>query len=120
MSNQIPDFVGEHGIELYLKQNNLVIVDFETTNLQFGTASNPENRLVLGCWRVVKDGKQIDKHIFGDEYDFQELLDDIAAADFLIAHNAQFELSWLSRCGLDLRSVLCYCTMVGEWVIAGN
>lgn len=117
---QLPDFVGEAGIDAYLRQDNYVCLDWETTNLQFGTAANPNNRLVLGCWRVVKDGKQIDKHIFGDEYDFQELLDDIAAADFLIAHNAQFELSWLSRCGLDLRSVLCYCTMVGEWVIAGN
>lgn len=117
---QLPDFVGEAGIDAYLRKDNYVVLDWETTTLQYGTASNKNNRLVLGCWRVVKNGSVVDKHIFGDEYDFQELLDDIAAADFLIAHNAQFELSWLSRCGLDLRSVLCYCTMVGEWVIHGN
>ena len=116
----IPWFVGEAGIDAYLRRDSLVILDWETTNLQYGSASNPKNRLVLGCWRVVKDGTVTDKHIFGDEYDFQELLDDIAAADFLISHNSQFELAWLARCGLDLRSVLCYCTMVGEWVIAGN
>jgi len=120
VNNKLPWFVSEAGIDAYLRQDSLVILDFETTNLQFGSASNPKNHLVLACWRVVKDGVITDKHIFGDEYDYQELLDDIAAADFLVAHNAQFELSWLSRCGLDLRSVLCYCTMVGEWVIAGN
>lgn len=120
METQVPWFVGEAGIDAYLRQDNYVILDWESTNLQFGAASNPDNKLVLGCWRVVKNGSVVDKHIFGDEYDYQELLDDIAAADFLIAHNAQFELSWLSRCGLDLRTVLCYCTLVGEWVIAGN
>lgn len=120
METQMPWFCGEAGIDAYLRQDNYLILDWECTNLQYGSASNPKNRLVLGCWRVVKNGAVTDKFIFGDEYDYQELLDDIAAADFLIAHNAQFELAWLSRCGLDLRSVLCYCTLVGEWVIAGN
>lgn len=117
---EFPWFLGEQGIEAYIRKVSYVVLDFETTNLQYGTASNPANRLVMGCWRVVKGGLSVDKFIFGDEYNFQELLDDIASTEFLVAHNAQFELSWLSRCGLDLRSVLCYCTLVGEWVINGN
>jgi DNA polymerase-1 len=38
----------------------------------------------------------------------------------VVAHNAKFELGWLKRCGLDLRSVRCYDTMLGEWVLLGN
>lgn len=40
--------------------------------------------------------------------------------DFIVAHNAKFELQWLSRMGVDIAKVLCYDTMLGEWVIAGN
>ena len=52
----LPWFVSEAGVEAYLRKDNYVCLDWETTNLQFGVASNPDNRLVLGCWRVVKDG----------------------------------------------------------------
>lgn len=120
MSNLLPKFVGEHGIDLYLEKKSYLILDFETTNLQYGSPTNVDNDIVLGCWAVVKDGEVVNKHRFGNEYKFQELLDDIKAADFLVAHNAQFELGWLSRCGLDLHDVLVYDTMVAEWVINGN
>lgn len=50
----------------------------------------------------------------------QELLDDIAAAEFLVAHHSKFEAQWLSRCGLDLHDLLVWDTMLGEWVTHGN
>jgi DNA polymerase I len=117
---QPPWFLGPAGIDAYKHQDNYVVLDFETTNLLNGLACEPNNRIVLACWTVVCDGRTTEKYKFGDEYELQELVDDINAADFLIAHNAQFELAWLSRCGLDLRSVLCYDTQVMEWVIHGN
>ena len=115
-----PWFLGEAGIDAYIRMDNYVVLDFETTNKTTGSATDPDNKLVLACWTVVRDGKEVDKYQFGDEYEMQALLDDIAKADFIVAHNCQFELTWLARCGLDLRSVLCYDTMVMEWVIAGN
>lgn len=115
-----PWFLGPAGIEAYQRADNYVVLDWETTNLQKGTFTNLKNSLVLGCWRVVRNGSVINKHVFGDEYCFQDLLDDIAAADFVVAHNAQFELGWLARCGLDLRKVLVFDTMTAEWVINGN
>src|SRR5690606_8646296 len=53
-------------------------------------------------------------------YEQQELLEDIAKADFIVAHNAKFELQWLTRCGLDISKVLVYDTMLAEYVIGGN
>lgn len=103
------------------RAGHFVSLDFETTNLEKGSALNDDNRIVLACWTVNKGGKETKRrHIWGDEYDMQELLDDIGEADFLVAHNAKFELQWLSRCGLELRDVLVWDTMLGEWVIHGN
>lgn len=115
-----PWFLSNQGIEAYQRADNFVVLDFETTNLLKGDACEPKNRIVLACWTVVKDGAVNRKFRFGDEYEQEELLADIKAADFIVAHNAQFELGWLYRCGLDLHDVLCYDTMVMEWVIHGN
>ena len=116
----LPWFLGNAGIEAYHRASHYVVLDFETTNLDNGSATNPENSIVLACWIVVKDGKAARKYKFGDEYELQELVDDVNAADFIVAHNAKFELQWLSRCGVDTRSVLVYDTMSSEWVIQGN
>lgn len=100
---------------------NFVSLDFETTNLEKGSALNKDNDIVLACWTVNKGGQEIKRrHVWGDELQMQALLDDIEDAEFLIAHNAKFELQWLERCGLDLYDVLVWDTMLGEWVIHGN
>lgn len=116
----IPAFVGPGGIRRYKRRRRVVALDFETTNKTNGAAIDPDNSIVLACWSIFEDGHRVDKYIFGDEYDMQPLLDDIAEADFIVAHNAKFELQWLSRCGLDLRDAFVYDTMVSEWVIQGN
>lgn len=95
---------------------NPLFLDFETTSIEKGTALNSKNNVVLACWDF--QGEQ--KHLFGKEFNMQPLLEDIAKADFIVAHNAKFEMQWLRRMGLDLRSVLCYDTFLGEWVLAGN
>lgn len=116
----LPWFVSEAGIEAYIRRDNYVVLDFETTNRTNGLAVDKSNHLVLACWTVVRDGNQSQRSIFGDEYAMGSLTDDILRADFVVAHNAKFELQWLARCGVDLRAVLVYDTMVMEWVINGN
>lgn len=116
----VPSFVGPAGLDMY-RRGHFVSLDFETTNLEKGSALVKENDIVLACWTVNKDGREIKRrHIWGDEYAMQTLLNDIAEADFIVAHNAKFELQWLDRCGLDLHDVLVWDTMLGEWVINGN
>jgi DNA polymerase I-like protein with 3'-5' exonuclease and polymerase domains len=124
-TNELPWFLGKDSHLTYVSPVPFLVLDWETTNLEFGNPINEDNKLVLGCWSIFHpDGTREDKHRFGDEYDMQELLDDVEnvarAKGFIVAHNAKFELQWLRRCGLDLRSVLAYCTMLGQWVLDGN
>lgn len=93
-------------------------LDFETTSTEnYGCAVEPENRLLLACWRT-HDGQF--KHSFGSEYRQQALLRDIERHDFIIAHNAKFEIQWLKRCGVDPANIVVYDTMLAEYVLAGN
>lgn len=105
----------------YLDFDQIVVLDYETDNEEKGSALNQNNHIVLACWLVVKkDGTVERKHRWADEYALGELEKDIAASDFLIAHNAKFELQWLKRSGVELRNILVWDTMLAEWVIAGN
>lgn len=54
------------------------------------------------------------------EYELGSLVEDIKRANFVVCHNAKFELGWLARCGLDLSTVLVYDTQIGEYVLGGN
>lgn len=83
------------------------------------------NRLLLACWQESDDHGNFpkiprSKCTLGGENDQEELLRAIRRADFLVAHNAKFELQWLKRCGLDLRAILVWDTMLAEWVLLGN
>lgn len=105
----------------YLDPEIYVALDFETTNKEYGSAINKENRIILTCWEVIHRGGKVErKHVWGDEYDLAELEADIKRAQFVVAHNAKFELQWLKRCGLELRDILVFDTYLAEWVIAGN
>lgn len=101
--------------EIY-RSGTYLILDFETTNSDKGSALNTKNKLVLACWNF--GGKN--KHCFGSEYAQEELIRDIKKADYIIAHNAKFELQWLARCGIDTHEVAVYDTMLAEKVILGN
>ena len=108
-NTRLPWFLTSEGAHLsYLKPKGYYIVlDFETTNKEKGSAVCEDNQLVLACWRVVQhDGSFVDKHWFGGEYEQDELVQDIQGAQFVVAHNAKFELQWLRRCGIDLHKVL--------------
>ncbi len=113
--SQLPWWITAPNPNIYLGENYLVL-DVETSNLDKGSALNPKNTLVCGVWRYNNKTR----HIVGNEYQYGELLKDIEQADFIVCHNAKFELQWLHRCGLDLRKVIVYDTQIGEYVFQGN
>ena len=96
--------------------DNYVVLDFETTTILKGSPLIEGNRIVLACWGR---GGNVDSQ-FGSEYEQGRLVDAIEKADFIVAHNAKFELGWLRRCGIDLRKVVVYDTLIGEYVLGGN
>lgn len=115
----------EQSPEIYLEQSYIVL-DFETTNSDNGSALNPDNRMVLGVWadfpavgRGVRNNGSY-KSRFASEYELAELAEDIRNAGFLVAHNAKFELQWLQRCGVDIHEVVVWDTMVVEKILLGN
>lgn len=104
-------------IEVY-ESGKFVVLDFETTATEYGSPLNLQNKIVLACWYTSWDNRW-HSH-WGEEYELADLLSDIEEADFLVAQNAKFELGWLDRCGLDLRDVTVWDTMLAEWVLLGN
>ena len=112
----------QRALEVYKNPQRYVSLDFETTAKEYGSALVPENQILLACWEVhdLVEGTVTKKHKWGDEYDMAELEADIRSAQFVVAHNAKFELQWLRRAGLDLHDILVFDTYLAEWVIAGN
>jgi len=100
--------------EIYLRGRFLTL-DLETTNKHKGDAY-ADNSLLLAVWRI--DGKT--KYKWGNVFQQKQLTQDVESVDFIVAHNAKFELKWLKLCGVDLTKVLVYDTQIGEYVIAGN
>lgn len=97
--------------------NNYVVIDFETTNLDRGSALTPGNNTVLSVHR--RTGGAFNS-VWGSEFEQQGILDSISGVDFIVAHNAKFELQWLARIGADLTKIVVWDTMIAEYVIAGN
>lgn len=112
----LPGFITSPDPALYWSEN-YVVLDFETTTVLKGSPLEPSNRIVLACWRGP-DGSV--HECFGSEFEQGELVEACRAADFIVAHNAKFELGWLRRCGLDLRKVVTFDTMIAEHVLGGN
>ncbi len=118
----LPKHVADPQPEVFMS-DNYIVVDFETTTKDNGDPRNADNSLLLACWsrgRGHPRYKHGSSYIEGSEYDMQELVEDINLAGFVVAHNAKFELGWLRRCGLELQSVVPFCTQIGEYVLAGN
>jgi DNA polymerase I-like protein with 3'-5' exonuclease and polymerase domains len=109
--------------ELYYT-GNYVVLDFEvdTSHGDFGHPVWQDNKLLLACWRTGPnhDQESVMHAHWGGEYDQQELLDAIESADFIVAHQAKYELGWLRRAGLDISKLMVYDTCLGEYVLMGN
>jgi DNA polymerase-1 len=111
----LPWFLSHPDSSIYLGDDWLV-VDFETTNKDKGSALNNDNNIVLATW-ADKNGVY---HKFGGIYEQQELCEAIKRAKFVVAQNAKFELQWFQRLGIDIGELLVYDTMLADYVIAGN
>ena len=116
MIGRLPSHVLEPDIGIY-ESSNYVVLDFETTTADKGSPLNPSNRIILAVWRRP-DGEVVSRR--ASEYELGELVEDVESADFIVAHNAKFELGWLKRCGVDLTKVLVYDTMLADYVLGGN
>lgn len=112
----LPPWLQDPNPERWLMTDNYLVLDFEGTNLEKGSALVDDNRVLLACWTYKGESK----HLWGDMHELGELMDDVDSCDLLVAHNAKFELQWLSRGGLKLHEVLTYDTMIGEYVLYGN
>ena len=114
----LPNWLTNPNPEIYLGDNYLVL-DFETTNADKGSPRNRANRLLYARASNIHN-RVYSYSKFGNEYEHAGLLRLISQVDFIVAHNAKFELQWLERCGLNLNEVLVYDTLLGEYVLAGN
>lgn len=132
MLGTLPPWIVNPRPELYL-EGNYVVLDFETTNRDKGSALNPANHIVLAGWvevhrRELELGRRdtpppAAPHIqqtYAGEYQQEDLRRAIERCDFIVAQNAKFELQWLERIGVRLDGVVVYDTMLGEYVRLGN
>jgi len=103
-------------------QGPYLVLDLETTTLDYGDANNVNNEIVAASW--YRSGTDKVHYKYGNEYEQLGLMTAVEKVlndgGFIVAHNAKFEIKWLQRMGLDPARVLCYDTMLGEHVIRGN
>ena len=112
----VPDWIENPDPNIYLS-DNYITLDVENTIIDNdGSPLSKDNSLVLSCWR--QGG--VERSIWGNECDIEELLKVISGVDFIVAHNAKHELQWLKRAGLELQSVVVFDTLLAEYVLAGN
>jgi DNA polymerase I-like protein with 3'-5' exonuclease and polymerase domains len=106
----------------FYDSEHYVVLDFEidTSHGDYGHPVFPDNGMLLACWTVVSPEGEVRKSLWGSEFQMGDLIADIEDTDFLVAHNAKYELGWLRRCGLDLFPTLCFDTKIAEYVILGN
>jgi len=95
----------------------MLTFDFETTGLDFGSALNKRNRVLMVAWQV--DDGPIKRYV-GDLLDAKEFWDAVHAADVLCAYNAKFEQLWFLRYGMVIENWQWHDPMLAEKVLRGN
>lgn len=121
----LPGFLAVPDPSIYLS-DNFVTLDFETSITkvhQKDKKASPsalieQNDTVCVSWC---DGPEGELQFYrGGVFDHYQLIQRCYEADYIVLHNAKFDLQWLQRSGLDLRKVLVADTMIGEYVLTGN
>lgn len=117
---RLPKHLQHPGAHNYASENYTVF-DFETTTYEKGLAVYPQNTTVMVVWYNGPQHARPGYHVsWGGELDHQQLVDDCNSADFVVAHNAKFDLQWLSRCGAEIDRLLVWDTQIAECVLGGN
>lgn len=125
----LPKFLRELDPEIYLS-DNYVVLDFEidTSHGDYGNPIHVDNQPLLVSYRLGPAHPF--RKVWGDvgtcsswlteEGGAAELIALLNDADFFVAHHSKYELGWLRRLGADLRKLLPFDTMLGEYVLLGN
>lgn len=117
---KLPWFLQDPGAHNY-DGDNYTVFDFETTTHNKGLAIYAENRSLLCVWYNGPGHQRPGLHYkWAGEFELQELVNDVHAADFVVAHNAKFDLQWLDRCGAEIDKLLVWDTQIAECVLGGN
>lgn len=95
----------------------MLFFDFETTNLDHGSALNPSNRVVMVSW-AINDGPV--KCFHGDILAAGQFWEDFHAEQHVCAYHAKFEQHWLRRLGADIHAKTWHDPMLAEYVLLGN
>ena len=118
MNFNIPEFVTNPNPDIF-KSENYLVFDFETTNLDKGDPLNENNSILLIAWQRNGDKRGVFvRH--PEPIHIEDFLNEVERADFIIAHNAKFELGWLKRLGVGLEKTLPFCTQLAEYVLRSN
>lgn len=125
----LPKFLADLDPNIYFS-DNYVVLDFEvdTSHGDYGNSVHPDNQLLLSAWRLGPkhpdalgyNGSRGTFASWSGEFSQERLVRAIEKADFIVAHNAKYELGWLRRCGMDLRKLFPFDTQIAEYVLLGN
>lgn len=95
----------------------MLTFDLECTNLDYGSALNADNKVVLVAWQV-DDGPV--KYFYGPLVYANAFWRDWAQAKDVCAQYAKFEMLWLLRHGVDILDKRWHDPMLAERVLLGN
>lgn len=116
---QLPWYIAPGSMDPYIYTTGTpLFLDFETTNIQKGSPLVDENRPVF--LSVKWKGKWFSREVSGPDDDLEWLESLLIGSDFIVAHNAKFDLQWLKRCGFDIGGLLVFDTQLAEHVLGGN
>lgn len=116
----LPDFIANLDPTIYLSGSFLTL-DLETTVRGDGgspDATFEQNDIVSAAWKV--HGETEEHFIRGGICDMSPLILACYEVDYVVAHNAKFDVKWLIRAGLAPEKILVADTMLAKMVLTGN
>jgi len=115
MKKELPPHIINPNPEIYLS-NNYSTYDLETTNEDKGSAICAGNELLLSC----STGRSGVSCNWNPESRAKDYIGRLNSFDFIICHNAKFELQWWKRLGCDISQLVVWDTQVVEYIIKAN
>lgn len=116
----LPKFLSDMNPEIYLS-NSFLTLDLETTTKGDGNspdATFEQNDIVCAAWTVY--GEDNEQFIRGGICDMAPLILACYEVDYVVAHNAKFDIKWLIRAGIAPEKILVADTMLAKMVLTGN